>query len=94
MPLTLLKSWGVSYCKSCINYKHSEGNKLSMDLSSTQIFVKKVSMLQCFSHVCRIMFAKILQLWLYLLITSYLYLYNLCKYILNDTLPLVSSFPT
>jgi len=43
MPLTLLKSWGVSYCKSRINYKHSEGNKISMDLSSTHIFVKKVS---------------------------------------------------
>jgi hypothetical protein len=35
----------LSYCKSCIDYKHSEGNKLSMDLSSTHIFVKRVSVL-------------------------------------------------
>jgi len=40
MPLPFLKFWGVGYCKSCINHKYSEGNKLSMDLSSTHIFVK------------------------------------------------------
>ena len=38
--LSLLRFW-VNYCKSCINYKYSEGNTLSMDLSITYVSVKK-----------------------------------------------------
>jgi len=41
MPPAWLKFWGINYCKSCIDYKYSKGNKLAMDLNSTHIFVEE-----------------------------------------------------